>query len=304
MCSAPTELVGSDSRTFRRTEREAIFKTLDVVLASSKFESSPQMSAFLRFVVEQTMQGNQNRIKAFTVAVDALGKADSFDAQNDPLVRVLAGRLRTALADYNEENRETLVKITMAPGSYVPSFKFVPKASKKPVGTRHAADHLSVDHSLHAQSFQASLSCTQQIDTGNEGQSIDVISVDGPAVFVNAIDTRQVLENSLNSLVSDVVAQCPTANAYRLLYAAPTRVFSSRDYIFSIKLMALDSSIRICLQLLSAGTGKIIDARHADLSKTAGECLGNDDLNLVIAAVNAMLHADSPLLQDFASSCR
>jgi hypothetical protein len=80
------------------------------------------MSAFLRYVVEQAASGNMTRIKAYTVAIDALGKPDSFDPQNDPVVRVLAGRLRAALAFYYEANPNVDLRITMRPGSYVPSF--------------------------------------------------------------------------------------------------------------------------------------------------------------------------------------
>ena len=104
-------------------ERQQVNDALEAVLATEKFEAAPQMSAFLRYVVAQAADGNQSRIKAFTVAVDALGKPDSFDPQNDPVVRVLAGRLRAALTAYNEDNPNAPVIITMTPGSYVPSFK-------------------------------------------------------------------------------------------------------------------------------------------------------------------------------------
>lgn len=104
-------------------EQKLIRETLETVLASERFEAAPQMSAFLRYVVEQAVTGNHNRIKAFTVAVDALGKPDTFDPQNDPLVRVLAGRLRAALTGYKEEHPESALFITMNPGSYVPIFQ-------------------------------------------------------------------------------------------------------------------------------------------------------------------------------------
>ncbi|MFK7860132.1 MAG: hypothetical protein AB8B64_14995 [Granulosicoccus sp.] len=103
-------------------ERQHVSEALESILATEKFEAAPQMSAFLRYVVEQAADGNQSRIKAFTVAVDALGKPDTFDPQNDPVVRVLAGRLRAALSAYNDENPNAAVVIKMTPGSYVPTF--------------------------------------------------------------------------------------------------------------------------------------------------------------------------------------
>jgi len=102
---------------------EQIMSALNEVLESDKFTAAPQMSAFLKYVVEQAASGNMSRIKAYTVAIDALGKPDSFDPQNDPVVRVLAGRLRAALSSYYKANTDASVRIVMRPGSYVPSFE-------------------------------------------------------------------------------------------------------------------------------------------------------------------------------------
>jgi hypothetical protein len=101
---------------------EQIMAALDAVLASEKFVSAPQMSAFLRYVVEQAASGNKARIKAYTVAIDALGKPETFDPQNDPVVRVLAGRLRASLQAYYDANPEIDFRIQMKPGSYAPVF--------------------------------------------------------------------------------------------------------------------------------------------------------------------------------------
>ncbi|MFK7997427.1 MAG: hypothetical protein AB8B87_25095 [Granulosicoccus sp.] len=92
------------------------------ILTTDKFSASPQMSAFLKYVVEQTLLGNTRRIKAFTVGIEALGKSSSFDPQTDPSVRVLAKRLRSSLDAYYEKNPNTPVFIEMKPGSYIPKF--------------------------------------------------------------------------------------------------------------------------------------------------------------------------------------
>jgi hypothetical protein len=95
---------------------------LDAILNTDKFAASPQMSAFLRYVVEQTLIGNTRRIKAFTVGIEALGKPASFDPQTDPSVRVLAKRLRSSLDTYYLQNPDTPIFIEMKPGSYIPKF--------------------------------------------------------------------------------------------------------------------------------------------------------------------------------------
>ncbi len=95
---------------------------LNGILTTDKFSASPQMSAFLKYVVEQTLLGNTRRIKAFTVGIEALGKSSSFDPQTDPSVRVLAKRLRSSLDAYYEQNPNTSIFIEMKPGSYIPRF--------------------------------------------------------------------------------------------------------------------------------------------------------------------------------------
>jgi hypothetical protein len=99
-----------------------VTQALHAILTTDKFAASPQMSAFLRYVVEQTLLGNTRRIKAFTVGIEALGKPASFDPQTDPSVRVLAKRLRSSLDTYYQQHRDTLVYIELKPGSYVPKF--------------------------------------------------------------------------------------------------------------------------------------------------------------------------------------
>lgn len=101
---------------------EEVTIALNGILTTDKFAASPQMSAFLKYVVEQTLIGNTRRIKAFTVGIEALGKPASFDPQTDPSVRVLAKRLRSSLETYYLQNPDTTVFIEMKPGSYVPKF--------------------------------------------------------------------------------------------------------------------------------------------------------------------------------------
>lgn len=104
------------------SDESLVREELDRVLADRRFSGAPQMSAFLRYIVNQTLVGNANRIKAFSVGVDALGKPDSFDAQADPSVRVLALRLRKTLATMYESLDDCKAIIELRVGSYVPAF--------------------------------------------------------------------------------------------------------------------------------------------------------------------------------------
>lgn len=92
------------------------------VLTSDSFRNTPQLSAFLRLIVERELEGRGAELKGYTIATEALGRPADFDPQTDPIVRVEAGRLRRTLAQYYEtEGRDQPVRITIPVGSYVPS---------------------------------------------------------------------------------------------------------------------------------------------------------------------------------------
>jgi hypothetical protein len=97
---------------------------LERVIGSADFSSSPQLAAFLRFIVETTLDGKADRIKAYTIGTDALGRDPGFDPQRDPIVRVEANRLRRALlAYYAAAGANDPIIIDIPRGRYVPTFR-------------------------------------------------------------------------------------------------------------------------------------------------------------------------------------
>jgi hypothetical protein len=111
---------------------------LDAILASVTFRSSPQLSAFLRYVVMEALAGRGHEIKGYSIATMALGRPSTFDPQADPIVRVQAGRLRLALEEYHSANPEASIVILMERGTYAPRFE-PRRAADRPVGKPAAA---------------------------------------------------------------------------------------------------------------------------------------------------------------------
>ncbi|NND91934.1 MAG: hypothetical protein HKN42_13830 [Granulosicoccus sp.] len=109
-------------RSMVETDASRIRSELERLLADRLFASARQMSAFLRYIVTETLAGNGDRIKAYSVGVDALGKPDTFDAQGDPSVRVLALRLRKTLVAIYQDTPDCHAKILLKVGTYVPEF--------------------------------------------------------------------------------------------------------------------------------------------------------------------------------------
>jgi TolB-like protein len=96
---------------------------LDRVLRSAHFTTSDRNRRFLQYVVEETLAGRAERLKAYTIATVVFGRPDSFDPQMDPVVRMEAGRLRRALERlYLIDGDMGSVQITIPKGRYVPEF--------------------------------------------------------------------------------------------------------------------------------------------------------------------------------------
>jgi hypothetical protein len=96
---------------------------LERLCASPPFRNSRQLTAFLRYIVEAVLNGQSDTIKAYTIAVDALGRPEDFDPVGDAIVRVEARRLRHALGQYYRgDGGEDPISISMLRGSYVPRF--------------------------------------------------------------------------------------------------------------------------------------------------------------------------------------
>jgi hypothetical protein len=97
---------------------------VDRVVASEVFSRSPQLAAFLRFVVDAVLQKKQDRIKAYTIGIEVLRRDANFDPQIDPIVRVEATRLRRAIERYYAgPGANDPVLIDLPRGSYVPVFR-------------------------------------------------------------------------------------------------------------------------------------------------------------------------------------
>ena len=75
---------------------------LERVLSSAAFQGAQRSRTLLRFLVEEVIAGRPERLKEYTIGVEALGKAEGFDPRSDPIVRAEASRLRNRLERYYE----------------------------------------------------------------------------------------------------------------------------------------------------------------------------------------------------------
>lgn len=110
---------------------EQVRAALGNALESPEFRSAPQLRSFLDFVVCAALEERREKIKGYTIAVEALGRPQDFNPVTDPIVRVEAARLRRRLARYySGSGARERVRIIIPKGSYAPEFEPGPHADR------------------------------------------------------------------------------------------------------------------------------------------------------------------------------
>jgi adenylate cyclase len=104
---------------------EEVRDELSTLLSRGDFHASERNRRFLTYIVEETLQGRADRIKAYSIAIAAFDRSDDFDPLTDPIVRIEASRLRRSLEHYYlTAGKPDRVRIDMPKGSYVATFRY------------------------------------------------------------------------------------------------------------------------------------------------------------------------------------
>ncbi len=120
------------------TEREQVRQQLGKLLVSPSFASSQRYPNLLRFVVEQTLAGQEDTLKERLLGIEVFRRAPDYDTNQDPVVRLSAAEVRKRLALYYQhpDHHNELV-IALNPGSYVPFFRPAGVGSAQPQPDLH-----------------------------------------------------------------------------------------------------------------------------------------------------------------------
>jgi len=108
-----------------------IVNQLNNILSSHQFANAFRIKKLLKFLVDETLAGRAEQIKAYTIALNVFDRGVDFDPQSDPIVRINAGRLRRHLDDFYQNcGPEDTVRIIIPKGSYVPRFDRIQPSPK------------------------------------------------------------------------------------------------------------------------------------------------------------------------------
>jgi len=117
------------------------------IISSAEFPKGGRGPAFLSFVVEEALAGRALRLKGYTIAVEVFKRSEDF-TQDDPVVRIEAGRLRRALERYYlVAGQDDPVRIDIPKGRYAPSFTWNAPISAAPIFASVEEEGKQLDHS-------------------------------------------------------------------------------------------------------------------------------------------------------------
>jgi tetratricopeptide (TPR) repeat protein len=270
------------------------------IVASPAFSASPQLAAFLRFVVEAALDGQSDRIKGYTIAVEALGRDASFDPQSDPIVRVEAGRLRRALDRYYAEaGQNDPIVIDLPRGSYVPVFQR--RAMPPPVGSGSTVVSMVRAVALPGKTTWIALACglaayafvdlvlLDQLRMGSQEQSAAALSPQpahagdkrsfvGPSIYIAPVmvSGNPILlaptSSMLEARLRDVFARFDDVTVISELPNAATQRRPPADYrLVTAMEPAPNGTLNLRFQLIDAADGSIAWTRMVERLDTSGD---------------------------------
>jgi adenylate cyclase len=110
---------------------QEVRQELSTLLGRGDFHASERNRRFLTYIVEETLQGRADRIKAYSIAIATFDRSDDFDPLTDPIVRIEASRLRRSLEHYYlTAGKSDRIRIDMPKGSYVATFRFADQVAE------------------------------------------------------------------------------------------------------------------------------------------------------------------------------
>jgi len=253
-----------------RPSAQEIRAALERVVASDVMRSSPQLTAFLRFVVDAVLEGNSDRIKGYVIAVEVLKRGARFNPQIDPIVRVEATRLRRTLERYYAAaGADDPIVIALPRGSYVPTF------------TRRISHTGTADRAAEPKGESSD-------ETLPPGNGLPVLLVQ-PFDVTGAPAPRSLSASSLQARISDAFARFDLVNIFwesaggerPARAAADARI----DYCLEGSAEYHDGAVRLRFRLIDAADGNVVWTREFDVQASEESAAAEERIVRELAAI-------------------
>ena len=94
------------------------------LIQSKTFETSEVHRRLLQYLAEKSISGEADRLKEYTIGLEAFGKPPTYAPTHDSIVRLQAGRLRQKLvAYYQTEAAVDAIRVSMPKGAFKLNFE-------------------------------------------------------------------------------------------------------------------------------------------------------------------------------------
>ncbi|MEJ5902190.1 tetratricopeptide repeat protein [Ochrobactrum teleogrylli] len=107
----------------RGASDQEVKSALADLIADKRFRATERGRAILSYIADLHFSGSSEGVKGYSIAIDVLGRPDSFDPSTEPIVRIEISRLRAALVQYYEAfGKEKPIEIELPKGKYALAF--------------------------------------------------------------------------------------------------------------------------------------------------------------------------------------
>ena len=115
---------GVNSKNAMVVSQDEIHAQVERLIQSKAFETSEVHRKLLQYLAEKSITGEADRLKEYTIGLEAFGKPPTYDPKHDSIVRLQASRLRQKLTTYyqTEANGDPVV-VTLPKGAFKLSFE-------------------------------------------------------------------------------------------------------------------------------------------------------------------------------------
>jgi len=213
------------------------------------FKDTTRMKRFLSYVVTESLEGREDRLKGYAIGVEVFDRPDDFDPQADTIVRVQAGQLRRRLdLYYSSEGQDSEVRILIPKGRYAPVFEM--RRAVTDANANDAVDILSIEAKnrpgIAVLTFQ-NLAQNDQHDYFAEGITAEMINALVQFRYLRIVArTASVTSSEASTDLTEI------ANRYQV------------QFVLSGNVRRAGNLVRISVNLLSTETGEHVYSKIFD----------------------------------------
>jgi adenylate cyclase len=233
--------------------------------------------------VTEELEGRGERIKAYSIATEVLGRPQEFDAQQDSIVRVEIGRLRQSLERYYlTAGVDAPVVISIPKGQYRPVFTPTPPLLPAPQPKRarpwlrNAAVALGLFATLGAILAVGLIKFAPQPEKPQARRG-PVIAI-APFFFRSDKEGQSYIADGLQSELAASLSEFRWLAVVPLTEEAPQRMdapatVSNVDFLVRASLRVVGDQVATTVLLLDARTGAVRWTNRYDVHLKAGEIM-------------------------------